>query len=637
MLSRRVTFMLLIAATVLCAACSQGTQAVPQTPVKDLVAKMPTQTPSETRNVCAGIVARGEAGIGQLCGMLVPPGTGDDTQARYAVEGVVTHVSRPGAESERKMVSRALVSALNKAPDKEVQAFLIEETGRIGGKEAIAPLSRYLQDSRLCDPAVAAMVSIGGPAASKALKAALPSAQGKNRVAVTQALETLRAKEATAEMRPLTDAETQSQSDVQGQSLGASERNLCQAAPASDSAGVQSPPQGFVALFNGKDLTGWKGLLAGPLDNPARRSLASTETLATAQVEADKDMNAHWKAENGIVVFDGKGRSICTGRDYGDFEMLVDWKIPPGGDSGIYLRGTPQVQIWDTSLTNVGAQVGSGGLYNNQKNPSKPLKCADKPVGEWNTFRIKMVGERVTVHLNGELVTDNVVLENYWDRNRPIFPTGQIELQNHGQPLYFRNIFIREIPRKGEWRPLFNGRDLAGWTGDTKGYVAEDRSIVCRPGGNLYTEEEFSDFRLYFEFKLTPGANNGIGIRAPLRGDAAYAGMEIQVLDDSSPEYKDLHPYQFHGSIYGVVPAKRGFQKPVGEWNTEEIIAKGKQVTVILNGTTIVDADIEKASTPATMDGGQHPGLKREKGHIGFLGHDSVVWFRDIRIMEKPE
>jgi len=632
MLSRRVTFMLLITATVLCAACAQGTQAVPPAPVKDLVAKMPTQTPSETRDVCAGIVAHGEAGIVELCGRLVPPGTGFDTQTRYAVEGVVTHVSRPGAESERKMVARALISALNKAPDKEVQAFLIEETGRIGGKETIAPLSRYLQDSRLCDPAVAAMVSIGGPAASKALKAALPSAQGRNRVAVTQALETLRAKEAPAKTPPR-PAESQSQSRARGDVVSAPERNLCQAAPASDSAGVQSPPEGFVALFNGKDLTGWKGLLAGPLDNPIRRSRASTETLATAQVEADKDMKAHWQAENGILVFDGKGRSICTGRDYGDFEMLVDWRIPPGGDSGIYLRGSPQVQIWDPA--NPAAAVGSGGLYNNKKNPSKPLKCADKPVGEWNTFRIKMVGDRVTVHLNGELVTDNVVLENYWDYSRPMFPIGQIELQNHGAPLYFRNIFIREIPRKGEWRPLFNGRDLAGWTGDTRGYVPENGNLVCRPGGNVYTEQEFADFRLSFEFKLTPGANNGLGIRAPLTGDAAYVGMEIQILDDSADQYRNLKPYQYHGSIYGVVPAKRGFQKPVGEWNTEEVIAKGKHITVMLNGTAIVDADIDKALTPATMD--QHPGLKREKGHIGFLGHDSVVWFRNIRIMEKPE
>jgi hypothetical protein len=256
-------------------------------------------------------------------------------------------------------------------------------------------------------------------------------------------------------------------------------------------------------------------------------------------------------------------------------------------------------------------------------------------VGEWNTFRIKMVGDRVTVHLNGELVTDNVVLENYWDYSRPMFPIGQIELQNHGAPLYFRNIFIREIPRKGEWRPLFNGRDLAGWTGDTRGYVPENGNLVCRPGGNVYTEQEFADFRLSFEFKLTPGANNGLGIRAPLTGDAAYVGMEIQILDDSADQYRNLKPYQYHGSIYGVVPAKRGFQKPVGEWNTEEVIAKGKHITVMLNGTAIVDADIDKALTPATMD--QHPGLKREKGHIGFLGHDSVVWFRNIRIMEKPE
>jgi len=204
------------------------------------------------------------------------------------------------------------------------------------------------------------------------------------------------------------------------------------------SNGVQAPPSGFTALFNGQDLTGWKGLLAGPNDNPAKRAKLSPEELAKAQAEADANMRAHWKAADGVIEFDGKGRSLATAKDYGDFEMLVDWKILPGGDSGIYLRGSPQVQIWDHP-------VGSGGLYNNQKNPSKPLVCADKPVGEWNTFRIMMVGDKVTVHLNDKLVIDNVTMENYWDRSQPIFPTGQIELQNHGGKLWFRNIFIREL------------------------------------------------------------------------------------------------------------------------------------------------------------------------------------------------
>jgi len=147
---------------------------------------------------------------------------------------------------------------------------------------------------------------------------------------------------------------------------------------------------------------------------------------------------------DGVIVFDGKGKSLCTTKDYGDFDMLVDWKIKKDGDSGIYLRGSPQVQIWDPAVKAANG-VGSGGLYNNKKNPDKPLVTADNPVGEWNTFRIKMVGEKVSVWLNGKLVTDNVTLENYWERDKPIYETGQIELQNHGNTLYFRNVFIKEL------------------------------------------------------------------------------------------------------------------------------------------------------------------------------------------------
>jgi hypothetical protein len=200
-----------------------------------------------------------------------------------------------------------------------------------------------------------------------------------------------------------------------------------------------TPPEGFTALFNGKDLTGWKGLVG----DPKSRAKMTPEQLAEAQKKADERMRAHWSVVDGALEFDGRGDSLCTIKDYGDFEMYVDWKIKEKGDSGIYLRGSPQVQIWDPA--NFG--LGSGGLYNNQKNPSKPLVNADNPIGQWNTFKIKMVGERVTVHLNGKLVVDNVILENYWERDKPIYPTGQIELQNHGNTLYFKNIYIREIPK----------------------------------------------------------------------------------------------------------------------------------------------------------------------------------------------
>jgi hypothetical protein len=183
---------------------------------------------------------------------------------------------------------------------------------------------------------------------------------------------------------------------------------------------------------------------------------------------------------------------------------------------------------------------------------------------------------------------------------------------------------------------LFNGESLKGWQGSVNGYAVEDGAIVCIPskGGFLYTDKEYGDFSFKFEFQLTPGANNGIGLRTPMGGDPAYVGMECQVLDDTSDKYKSLQPYQYHGSIYGVAATKRGHQKPVGEWNSQEIICKGNQVTVILNGEKIVDVDIAKASDPKTLDGKNHPGLKRDKGYLCFCGHGAKVAFRNLQIKE---
>lgn len=206
-----------------------------------------------------------------------------------------------------------------------------------------------------------------------------------------------------------------------------------------------TPPEGFTALFNGKDLAGWKGLVA----DPKKRAAMTPAELAAEQEKADELMRTNWKLEDGALAYRGKSfDNLCTVKDYANYELLVDWKIEPYSDSGLYLRGSPQVQIWDphTKPTKAGSEVGSGGFYNNQKNPSKALKVADKPIGEWNRFRILMVGEKAHIFLNGELVVRDTTLENYWDRSQPIYLTGPIELQAHNTPVWFKNIYVRELP-----------------------------------------------------------------------------------------------------------------------------------------------------------------------------------------------
>ena len=207
-------------------------------------------------------------------------------------------------------------------------------------------------------------------------------------------------------------------------------------------------PAGFKTYFAGKveDLANWKGVTtAEGFDNPKKRQAATPEKRAAMQKIADGQMAEHWSVRNGNLFFDGMegGYSLATKKDYKDFEMWVDWRtVSIQGDSGLYLRGSPQVQIWDAHNQ---WGIGSGGLYNNKKNPSRALSIADRQVGDWNRFYIKMVGEKVTVRLNGKTVVDNTTLENYWDRSQPIFPCEQIELQCHGDPIEFKNIFIREL------------------------------------------------------------------------------------------------------------------------------------------------------------------------------------------------
>jgi len=417
--------------------------------------------------------------------------------------------------------------------------------------------------------------------------------------------------------------------------------------PARSSAAADDA-KGFTTLFNGKDLSGWRG--ESTID-PRKFEAMSKEEQEKKRAADAEDAAKHWSVDNGEIVSDGHGVFLGTEKDYGDVELFVDYKLGPKGDSGIYLRGTPQIQIWDFTDQEKfkhGADKGSGGLWNNSPGaPGKdPLVLADNPIGEWNTFRIIQIGARTTVYLNGKLVVQDATMENYWNRALPLAVKGPIQLQTHGSETRFRNIKVREIPAAeanaylagldggtAGFTSLFNGKDLSGWAGAVENYEAVDGAIRCKPkkGGVLYYNKEFGDFIARLEFRLPPAGNNGLAIRYPGSGDAAYGGMtELQVLDSEHPKYKTIDPRQAHGSAYGMVPAARGYLRPTGEWNYEEVTVKGSKIKVELNGSIILDADLSEVKD--FMANSPHPGKDRETGYFGFAGHNDPVEFRNIYV-----
>ena len=450
-------------------------------------------------------------------------------------------------------------------------------------------------------------------------------------------------------------------------------------------------PEGFRPLFNGKDLSGWFGW--GTSDPATLRAMSPDERLEYKSksirgglVDAKGNLTQehienHWRVENGELVNDGKGLYLTTDSDYGDFELMLEYKALPEGDSGVYLRGIPQVQIWDAGSADpngLGKSLGSGGLWNNGKGaPGKdPARKMDRALGEWNSFKIRMLGERVTVIFNGETVVDHEVLENFFANKKsgylaygkdlpgtvvarvnelmldPVHVRGPIQLQTHGSEIRWRNLFIREIPAEESNRILSerdadgftrldNGIDLNNWQGAVEHYEEVDGAIICKQGkgGTLLSREEYGDMLLRFEFKLPPAGNNGIAIRTPLGGSPSSDGIELQVIDNEG--YNAAHPkapllpYQVHGSLYHCVGAKVGYLRPVGEWNFEEIEVRGQTIKVTLNGTKILDVDIDQIDRSKLSK--VPKGLDARRGFIGLAGHSDPVAFRNFRVKRLPE
>ncbi len=423
------------------------------------------------------------------------------------------------------------------------------------------------------------------------------------------------------------------------------------------------PPEGFVPLFNGKNLDGWWG---NKTEDPRSYINLPAKELAEKKNASLEDIRQHWRAEGGELINDGKGLYLTTDKFYGDFELLISYKMVPSADSGIYLRGVPQVSIWDATDEKKfkhGADKGSGGLWNNPAGtPGKdPLVFADNPIGQWDSVRVIMTGERVSVWLNGKLVVDHARLYNYYNKRKPeaewlpLTKVGPLQLQTHGGEMRWRNLFIREIGAdesneilashndKG-FKSVFNCKALSGSAGDTENYMVEGGALTCKPdkGGTVFTEEQFGDFVVRLEFTLPPGGNNGLAMRYPGTGHGTWDSFcELQVLDDGHPKYNDpkapkyynLNPRQAHAAVYARVPSHRGYLRPTGQWNFQESTVKGTALKVELNGFTILDVDMAKVD-PATF---MYPeekfkGRNVMKGHFGFNGHKDPVRFKEIRI-----
>jgi hypothetical protein len=417
-----------------------------------------------------------------------------------------------------------------------------------------------------------------------------------------------------------------------------------------------APEEGFTDILPGEGLAGWRG--GDTFDH--RKLMEMPADKRAAKIDQwNKAAQQHWRPEGSgadrHLFTTGKGPCLATLKDYGDIDFRIDYRISPKGDSGIYLRNIPQVQIWDPEHQDAwkhGAKLGSGGLWNNSggKPGKDPVVRADKPAGEWNSLRVLQLGERVTVWLNGQQVVDHARLENYYDRSRPIPASAPLLLQSHGDPVLWRNARIREIPgeeanaalaAKDEagFQPVFDGKSLAGWKGALDNYEVVDGAIRCKKGkgGTIFTEKAYADFALRLEFRLPKGGNNGLALRYPGKGNPAYDGfIECQVLDDNyeTATGSKIDLRQAHGSAYGLVAAARGYQRPVGQWNFQEVTLVGKRLKVELNGTLILDADLGKVDLTKAMGNAKHPGLGLASGHIGFAGHNDPVEFRSIRVRE---
>ena len=406
------------------------------------------------------------------------------------------------------------------------------------------------------------------------------------------------------------------------------------------------PPAGFVALFNGKDLSGWRGL--GHFDPRKLRAMDPKDRKALFAKNWE-DVQKHWSVDDGELVNDGHGAYLTTLEEYGDYELMIDYKTVAKADSGIYMRMTPQVQIWDYTKEGgkwkLGADKGSGSLWNNAKGSKgkDALVLADKPFGEWNRLHIRMIGENVTVRLNDKLVVDDAPMHNFWDRTQPIFPVGSIQLQTHGGEIRWRNIFLREIPREipadgklvdskpagDSWKPVFSSDSLDGWKHESEYWSISDGVVTGKyDGGKLhhymYSEKEYGDFEMHASVKMSgTNANSGVCIRTKPTSFDNVPGYQVDMGEGYWgclwDERRDTMVDRFD-----PVAAKKLVK--ANDWNHFYIVAKCHYIQAWLNGVKTIDVIHPRGDATGSL-GFQLTHGKNRKIHAQFKD----LWIRELK------
>lgn len=376
-------------------------------------------------------------------------------------------------------------------------------------------------------------------------------------------------------------------------------------------AAMELPP-GFRSLFNGTDLDGWSGRAA--------------------------EFAREWSAGNGELVNQTDDSYAATTGEFGDVELRMEFRADAAAEGGIHMRGVSLIQIRGSSPS-----AGQGNPGADEQSMGLPMVHVNRSADEWYRIKVRQIGSRTWIWINDEpAISDVIQLVN---NDEAVPPAGPIGLTVNGGEIRWRGLFIRPIPPDesnavlreqdgvGGFKPLFDGTTLDGWEGPLGSYAVEDGVIHSKGGGDLFTTKEYGDFEVIFEFRLTPGANSGLAVRYPGSGVPGHAGMcEIQILDDSHPQYAELDPRQYHGSIYGMIPARRGYLRPPGQWNYQKVRVQGHRVDVKLNGTLIISGDVSEVT--AFMHDAKHTGRLLKSGHFGFAGHGAGVSFRYILIRE---